>query len=152
MTTPRLTALLALVLLAACGGSLFSNPFSGGRAQRVVLYPEGGFPQKIDNRELMDQVTRVTIEPVIGGVVVHAVGLPPVQGFWDGELVSTNDFAAENGVLTLEFRAWGPLDPTEASTPQSREVVVALFLSRQKMDGVREIRVVGRGNSRALRS
>ena len=155
MTIARLTALMAFALVAGCGGLAESrlNPLNwfGGSESRVVLYPDGGFAEPADRRGLVDQVTSLAVEPVIGGAVIHAAGLPPVQGFWDGELVSTTDMVPENGVLVLEFRIRPPLQPTAVSTERSREVVVGLFVSRQKLDGVREIRVVAARNLRTVR-
>ncbi|MCR8723960.1 hypothetical protein [Frigidibacter sp. ROC022] len=154
MTIARLTAILGVCLLTACGfGQSRFNPLNwfGPSENRVQLIPEGGFTTDNDKRSMIERVTELTIEPVIGGALVRATGLPPVQGYWDGELVSTNDFTPEKGVLLLEFRIAPPVEPTAVSTPQSREVVVGLFLSRQKLDGVREIRVLGLANSRSLR-
>ncbi len=151
MSPVRLIAVVALGLLAGCQSRL--NPFTwfGPSEERVVLVPAGGFARSVDRRPLVDQVTALAVEPVVGGAVVRATGLPLVQGYWDGDLVSLNDFTAEAGVLTLEFRIRPPSAPTAVSTEASREVVTGLYISRQKLEGVREIRVVGARNLRSVR-
>src|SRR5690606_3167715 len=134
--------ILAICLLTACGfGQSRLNPLNwfGPSEERVRLIPEGGFVSDSDRRSMVERVTALTVEPVIGGALIRATGLPPIQGYWDGELVSTNRLTPENGVLTLEFRIKPPVQPTAVSTPISREVVVGLFLSRQKLEAVREI-------------
>jgi len=151
MSPLRLIALVSLGLLAGCQSRL--NPFTwfGPSEERVVLIPAGGFAASVDRRALVDQVTALAVEPVVGGAVVRATGLPPVQGYWDGDLVPPTDFAAENGILTLDFRISPPAVATAVSTEASREVVTGLFISRQKLEGVREIRVVGARNLRTVR-
>ena len=153
MTPARTAALVALLALAACGDSGL-NPFrwfGGGSQDNVRLYPEGGFAERVDFRDLVAEVTRLEAESAPGGVILHATGLPPRQGYWDGELTSDTGFIPEDGVLTLMFRIRPPLTPTDVNTPRSREVEVGLFLSRQKLAGVREIRVTGQSNTRSLR-
>jgi hypothetical protein len=146
-----LGAAVALALLPGCASRL--NPFNwfGPSEERVVLYPEGGFVTKVDRRSMIETITKLEVEQVAGGAVVHATGLPQIQGHWDAELVSTTDFAPENGVLLLEFRVRPPRERTASGTPRSREVEVGLFLSRQKLAEVREIRVQGLANSRSVR-
>ena len=154
MTILRLAALAALVLTVGCGGfSARFNPFARpGASKPVQLIPEGGFAPTADSRALVAEVTSATLEPVIGGGVVHATGLPPVQGFWDAELTSTTALEPDDaGILTLDFRIRPPLDPTRVSVPRSREVTVALFISRQKLDRIREIRIAGAQTSRSIR-
>ncbi|MEZ5796544.1 MAG: hypothetical protein R3D63_03060 [Paracoccaceae bacterium] len=51
----------------------------------------------------------------------------------------------------LEFRIFLPIDRAAVSTPQSREVVVALYLSNIKLEAVREIVVQGETNARTAR-
>ena len=156
MQLTRPSLIVALAFLTACGGGSGSaslNPFTWFRSSesRVVLEPDGDFASRAETRPLVDQVTAMTVEPVVGGALVRASGLPPVQGYWDAELVSPNDFTPEDGVLTLDFRLRPPVGATRVSTPQSREVVVGLYISRQKLEGVNEIRVVGARNLRASR-
>jgi hypothetical protein len=151
----RVGLVLALGLTSACGGNSSArlNPFNWfrGSQERVVLYPDGGFGARAELRPLVDQVTEMRVERVSDGAVVRATGLPPVQGYWDGELVSPDDLTPVNGRLTLEFRIRPPVDRTAVSVPRSREVTVAFFLSHQKLEGVREVLVVAARNQRSAR-
>jgi hypothetical protein len=155
MTLTRPSLILALALLTACGGagSARLNPFTWFKPSdnRVALEPREGFADQTETRPLVDQVTEMTVAPVVGGALVQATGLPPVQGYWNADLVSANDMMPVNGVLTLDFRLRPPVGATRVSTPQSREVTVGLFLSTQQLAGVTEIRVVGARNQRVSR-
>ncbi len=150
----RLAAVLGLGMLVACGDS-GANPRTwfhhGPRETKVRLIPQGGFPQDVEDRAAVDQITSVAIEPAIGGGVIRATGLPPVQGYWDAALVSDDDLEPVDGVLTLTFRIRPPVQPTLVGTPRAREVTAAIFVSRQKLDRTREVKVVGSQNSRSVR-
>lgn len=152
MSLLRPAALAALVALTGCG-SVSLNPlrwFSSGE-DRVVLHPQGGFREDVDYRDLVEQVTFVTAEPNLGGILLRATGLPPRQGYWNGELVSRTNFVPVDGVLELQFRISEPVGSTDVNTPRSREVDVGLYLTRHKLAGVREIKIVGQLNSRSIR-
>lgn len=150
----RLAVLAALLALAACGNSRLNplNWFGGGGEKTVVLAPPGGFAERFDPRPLIEEVTQISLAPGQGGAVLTATGLAPRQGYWNGELVSnTGNRPDEHGVLELEFHIAPPPGPTDVNRPQSREVVVGLYLSRQKLAKLREIRVRGERNLRSLR-
>ncbi len=148
MTGKFFTAFLIVAMIAGCARVSESrlNPFNWfGRADReavvVVVDPYA------DTRPLVGQVVAMNVERIPGGAIVRATGLPPRQGFYDGELVPLNDEEPEDGILTFEFRAAAPEFQTRVSTQQSREVVVGRFVSDQTLDGVRAIRVVGLANA-----
>lgn len=150
----RLAALAALLALAACGNSRLNplNWFGGGATQTVVLAPAGGWAERADPRPLIGEVTQLALAPNPGGAVLTATGLAPRQGFWNGALVSqTGNRPDEQGVLHLDFHIAPPPGPTDVNRPQSREVVVGLYLSNRKLAGLREIRVRGESNIRSLR-
>lgn len=140
-------------LLAGCAGIAESrfNPFNWfGRGAEVETFdPLDARPA--DPRPLIDQVTELVIERVPGGAIVRARGLPPTQGYFAGDLVSASPDTPENGILTYQFRIVEPRSPQRVSTPQSREVVVGLFLSDQTLQGIREIRVEAARNARSAR-
>jgi hypothetical protein len=157
MTRHLALALAGLLALTACDGGFGSgsgpssaNLFRSKPKNAVQLIPQGGFPQKTETRALIQEVTLVSLDGTVGGKILRATGLPPQQGFWDGELVPEGDGPDDKGVLTYDFRARGPLAPTRVSTVPSREVVVAVFISTQKLAGVRLIRVVAETNSRTV--
>jgi hypothetical protein len=147
----RLTAtLLIALILAGCGGFRDSklNPFNWfGRSQEVEKVALPVVPD--DPRGLVATVLSLTVEETAGGAIIRATGISPTQGYWDAELVEQP--LDENGRLVLEFRIFPPVESKAVSTPQSREVVVALFLSNIKLDQVTEIIVQGESNARSAR-
>jgi hypothetical protein len=149
MNTPLITALCASLALGACGTISNSriNPFNWfGGSEEVAMVTDTGKP--VDRRQLVAQVTNLTLEKMPGGVIVRATGLPPAQGFWDAELVAR---PVEDGKLTYDFRVFPPVGRTNVSTPRSREVTVATYISDIKLAGVRDITVQGETNARASR-
>jgi hypothetical protein len=160
MRTPLLAALAALTLLGACGAVRESrlNPFNWfGRseAREPTLAPAQGYgPAVTDDRALVDQVTLLAIERIPGGAILRAAGLPPTQGWWDAELVAEEDAdgtAPEPGVLAFRFVVAAPRSPQPASTPVSREVTVATYLSDIRLRDIRQIVVRGGRNERVIR-
>ncbi|WP_456388845.1 hypothetical protein [Profundibacter sp.] len=150
MKTPIATVLISTLLLTGCATKL--NPFNWFKRSTEEKRVEQVVPGKvIDYRGLVDQVTSLQIEKTNGGAIIHAVGLPPSQGYWDAELVADNDEKPVNGVLTYQFRIEQPYEFKRASTPVSREVVVGHFVSNIKLQGVTSIRVLGARNTRSSR-
>jgi len=149
MRKPLLAALMALLLLAACGGSRWNplNWFGGSREVAVAQTgPDGGPPA--DTRPLVDQVLSMTVERYSGGAIVRATGLPPTQGFWDGKLVAQ---PIEKGRLTYRFILYPPIEPTRVSTQASREVTAGASVSQITLDKISEIVVQGANNARSSR-
>ncbi|WP_428544182.1 hypothetical protein [Profundibacter sp.] len=151
MRTPIAALLLGTLVLTGCATKL--NPFNwfkrGSTQETLAELPD---PTVInDNRALVQQVVSLSVDKTPGGAIIRATGLPPTQGYWDAELVPENGEEPVKGVLTYQFRIEEPIDFQRVSTPQSREVVVARFVSNIKLDGVRQIRVVGAKNARSTR-
>lgn len=162
MTAGGRMAALALVLaLAGCGFSDSRlNPFNwfgGSRSETPDLSPRAGYPEDVpDARPLVAQVATMQVERVPGGAIVRATGLPPVQGFWDAELVPDLTDAEgrpvpDGGTLSFQFRVVPPRQPTRAGPPVSRELTAAVYLSDQTLAPVRTITVRGQGNQRSSR-
>ncbi|MGI1661415.1 hypothetical protein ACRDNQ_04165 [Palleronia sp. KMU-117] len=110
----------------------------------------------VDARPLMTELTALSVDPTPGGVILRATGIPPTQGYWDGELVVENaNPAPVNGVLSFQFRILPPPAGTPAAATvggtRSREVVVGKFISRQELAGVTTLRVVAERNERSVR-
>lgn len=154
MKTPVAAALAATLVLAGCGGIRESrlNPFNWfGRSTEApaTLAREGG-PAAQDGRALVAEVTRMEVKRMPGGAIVSAAGLPPTQGWWDAELVSDSDGVPDgDGTLVLRFVVAPPPVPMRVSTPQSRELTAAYFLSDAALAPIRRIVVLGAQNSRA---
>ena len=143
--TPLRPALALMLAMAAAlpGCGWFEDP-------PKTLEPKGGYrkPQE-EQRVLVQQVTNVTVEQTLSGAIVRATGLPPTQGWYDAALLPANDGQAEDGVLTYRFVVNQPLELRRTSTPQSREVTAAVYLSDIRLQDVRKIVVQGAANSRA---
>jgi len=150
MRTSIATLLLTTMLISGCASKF--NPFNWFGGSREETLKEVVIPSKMaDLRQLVDQVTSMQIEKNAGGAIIHAVGLPPTQGYWDAELIAENDELPVNGVLTYTFRIQQPLGFEKPSTPYAREVVVGYFVSNHKLEGVKAIRVLGARNARTSR-
>ena len=125
------------------------NPFNWfGRSKSEPVQVVDGVPQ--DPRPLVQQVTALDVARQPGGAIIHAAGLPPTQGWWQADLLPVNDGVAEDGTLTYRFVVSQPLEPRRVSTPQSREVTAAVFLSEMRLQEVSRIVVQGASNSRSV--
>ena len=138
--------LIATLVVAGCSTRL--NPLNWfGSDEETIAAAPGEFTS--DPRDLANEITELQIERIAGGAIIRARGLPQTQGYWDAELVAlNNEEPDENRRLTYEMRMFPPIIPRPASTAQSREVVVAHYLSDRELRGVRSIAIVGVTNSR----
>ena len=140
-----------LAMLTGCGQIERSavNPFNWFGQQEEVPATAPAQAGVFDPRPVVSQVTSISVEPMPGGAILRAVGLPPRQGYWNAELVEVD--GNNPNVLTYRFRVAPPPEPTRVSTQVSREVVVATFISDQTLARTRQIQVLGAQNSRAVR-
>ena len=102
----------------------------------------------MDTRGLIEEIETLSVMQTPTGAVIRATGVAPVQGFWEGELV--RDEAGDPSVLTYAFRVIPPQEPAAVSTRRSREVTVATMVPNNDLAGIREIRVIGAANARAV--
>lgn len=142
----RLLVTLALVLgLSACGTRL--NPFNWFGADRdepvAAVESEG----TVDNRRLVTQVLSLEVDPYPGGAIIRAMGLPPMQGFWEADLV---EVSRADGTLVMEFRVFPPVTATREGTQRSREILAGTSLTNQALAGLRTITVQGQTNQRSV--
>ena len=148
MPVARAFVTVALCLaLAGCGAVRESrlNPFNWfkrSEARAAVLVEAPG-----DARPLVETVLTMTVEPIPGGAIVRATGLPPTQGWWQADLVAVP--VDENGTLVYEFRLLPPGDRAATGAPRTREVEVATYISDAKLELIREIVVQGATNARS---
>ncbi|MCL4065006.1 hypothetical protein M3484_00240 [Pseudomonas sp. GX19020] len=144
----KATAVCLLLTLAACGGMRDSrlNPFNwfgtSEPAEKVVIKET---PQ--DSRERVQTVLDMKIEQVSSGAIVRATGLTPTQGWWEASLVPQP--VTPEGVLVLDFRISPPFETQPVNTQRSREVTVALHLSKIRLANVRKIVVQGANDARS---
>jgi hypothetical protein len=154
MRKPATVVLAVAVALSLAGCDTISNsklnPFNwfGQSEEAPAVVPEtaSGIPN--DPRQLVAQVLSLEVATAPGGAIVRANGLPPTQGWWKAELVAENNGEPVDGVLTYRFVVAQPIGNKPVSTPQSREVTAAAFLSNIALEGIRRIVVTGAGNSR----
>jgi len=152
MRKPLLAAMTLVMLLSACGAMRESrlNPLNWFRRSAPVQTTALVLPgDQVDVRPLVDQVVAMSVEPMLGGAIVRATGLPRAQGFWDGELVARP--LGEDGALIFDFRLVPPPVATDISTQRSRQVTVAKFLSNTKLETITSITVQGAQNARSSR-
>jgi hypothetical protein len=144
---------LCLVVLAGCGGFRDSrlNPLNWfGGSQSADLEPL--VPAEApDARALVADVIDMQIDPLPGGAILRATGRAPTQGYWQAELVLREGPDADPAAQVYDFRIFPPVTPAAVSTPQSREVTVALYLSDIDLARVQSITVQGAANARAVR-
>lgn len=145
-----LRVILALALMtsvAACGSRL--NPFNwfGGDREERIRITETVDAGTVDPRPLVAEVVALSVDPTPQGAIVRAMGRPPVQGFWEADLVEVE---RGDGAIVYEFRVVPPLTPTREGTPQSREVLTGTQLSNFDLAGIRTITVIGAQNRRSV--
>lgn len=154
MKTSAVAVLAATILIGGCSGIGQSalNPVNWFAADdsAPTLVPEGGFRDRLDNRPAVAEVTRMTVEPVQGGAIVQAVGLPPTQGWWDAELRPEGDLAAVAGELRLDFVVAAPRSATPAGPPRSREVSAGVFVPASVLATTQRITVQGASGARSV--
>ncbi len=152
MRTPLLAALTVVMTLGACSTVRESrvNPFNWfGRSTEETVDATVLPSEAVDTRPLVSQVVGMRVERVPGGAIVHAMGLPPTQGYWDTDLV-LNRAESKPDVLVFDFRLLPPFQQSRQGNQQSREVSVGRYLTTQDMQGIRTIVVRGQQNLRSV--
>jgi hypothetical protein len=141
-----LLAALALVMfVSACGTRL--NPFNwfGEAEPAPPAEATQQLPTTEDRRLLAQQITELKVDPMPGGVIVRATAVMESQGWWQAELVAREDEPAD-GAMVYEFRVFPPPQATRVSTPRSRQVTAAVFLSDIRLSTIQSITVQGLTN------
>jgi hypothetical protein len=139
-----LAALSLVMLVSACGTRL--NPFNWfGGAEAAPPADTQQLPTTADPRLLAQQITELKVEPMPGGAIVRATAVMESQGWWQAELVAIEDEPVD-GAMVYEFRVFPPPQQTRVSTPQSRQVTAAVFLSDIRLSTIRSITVQGQTN------
>lgn len=153
MTNKSRRAFLALVaiapVIAGCGGIRDSrfNPFNWfGRDRNEEV--EAAVSDDGDPRRLVNQVLSLSVDPTPEGAIVRAVGLPPLQGFWDASLVRIE--TQDPSELVYEFRVSPPLEQRRQGPQRSREIIVGTSISNVRLANIRRIVVVGQQNRRTV--
>lgn len=153
MRLQKTVTLLCLVALAGCGGLRDSrlNPLNWfGRSEAATLEPLVP-TAAADQRALVAEVIDLQIDVLPGGAILRATGRAPTQGYWQAELILREGPDADPAAPIYDFRIFPPVTPAAVSTPQSREVTVAVYLSDIDLAAISAITVQGAANARAVR-
>ena len=151
MSKHLLAAMGLVLILSACATVRDSrlNPlnwFGRDTEEAVTVAADGAV---VDGRRLADQILSLKVDAFPGGAIIRSIALPPIQGFWDAELV---EVASENpSEVIYEFRMLPPVAPRRQGTQRSREIIAGATLSRVRLETVRRITVVGAKNRRSVR-
>lgn len=151
--TKSITFIASTLALVGCGGgdSSSAGPFAWlTQEEPVEMLSDVEFAVARDERPLVTSVEALVIEPLPGGVIVRATGLPPMQGWYDAQLVREVNASAGPGTVVYSFRARPPETPTRVSTEQSRELVAGAYLSDIELAGISSIRVLAASNARTV--
>lgn len=144
MKTPILALAISAIVLSACGESRL-NPFNWFK--KSVDEPTIAQAEYFDPEGLIDRVLEMHIDQTLDGAIIHAVGLPPTQGYWGAELLPMNNGIPVDGVLTYRFDAFEPVGFERVVNQRSREVLAATRLSHEELEGVTAIRIIAASNS-----
>ncbi|WP_306446935.1 hypothetical protein [Falsiruegeria mediterranea] len=171
MNKPLAVLLIAGLTLSACNSWRNSrvNPtnwFGGSTSTPVEttetvntnpLVPEsrrGIFarPEEEDRGVAITKVTELQIDPTNSGAIIQVVGVANRQGAFNAELrLTPSEEDAEKGVLTYTFFVTYPENATPQGSERTRTIRQAISLSRQDLQNVRVIRVIGQENVRESR-
>ncbi len=171
MNKPLAVLLIAGLTLSACnswrnsrvnptnwfGGSTSTPVETTTAASTNPLIPasrRGVFarPEEEDRSVPITKVSELTIDPTTSGAIIQVVGVANRHGAYDAELrLTPAEDDAEKGVLTYTFYVTYPENPTPQGTERTRTIRQAISLSRQDLQSIRVIRVVGQENVRESR-
>ena len=141
----------ACLALSACGGLRSSalNPANwfGSNDEAEVIPADVEVVR--DPRPVINEITRLSVETVPGGAIVHARGAVTSPGWFAADLVRDPGRSGA-GVATFAFRAVPPEAPG-SGTGSARIITAATYLSDADLEAVREIRVYSATNMRSAR-
>ena len=160
---------IAALTLSACGGWRDSriNPsnwfgssqpapaqaVSADDANALVPQQRGGTglfsrPQEEDNSVPIAKIDELRIEPTPSGAIVYVSGTALRQGAYNAHLVrQVSEENTKNGVLEYVYRVDYPEYRTRQGPERSRKVSDAINVSRDDLESIRLVRVVGQQNA-----
>lgn len=160
--------LVALLTLSACNSwrnsrvnpsNWFGNstpaPVEASASDADALVPKqssgrGLFarPEPEDTSVPIAVITELRIEPNAAGAIVIAAGTALRQGAYNAKLTFVeSEENKKNGVMEFVFRVNYPTYATAQGPERTREVTDAVNVSRQDLEGIRLVRVVGQQNA-----
>jgi hypothetical protein len=127
-----------------------ASPSTPQQIVRPSLAPRKGYPNFIDTRSLIANVSDVTISKTSTGAIITATGQAASTGYFDAQLVPV---ASEtSGTLVLEFRIRAPRTQNIVlGTTKQREIVVARSISAGELSALRSVTVRAENGQRTTR-
>jgi hypothetical protein len=105
-------------------------------------------PDPVDNSVAIARVDELRIDPTPGGAIILVTGVAARQGAYDARLVRVeSEENQKNGVLEYTFRVSYPATATNQGSERSRQVLDAINVSQDDLQGIRLVRVVGQENA-----
>lgn len=98
----------------------------------------------------MTEVESAEIGQAYRGVIVHATGYAPLEGYHLPELRFRSAAPDAAGMIELEFVARAPEMASVGGGTASRRLVAAQFVPQALLDQARGIRVIAAENSREV--
>ena len=154
MKTPLVALLVVTLGVSGCSSMRESrmNPRNWfGNSAEDAAPSLGPISDSVDNRNLVAQVSSLTIERTSSGALIRAEALTPGAGWWDAELVPDNFGRPTNGVLSFRFVASPPRNPVPGTSERARTIVAAYPMTQAQLDTVSQVVVAGQDNSRSAR-
>jgi len=94
------------------------------------------------------KIDELRIDATPTGAIVYASGTAQRQGAFNARLVPVeSEENQKNGVMEFTFKVNYPKAQTAQGTERSRMVSDATNVSRQELEGIRLVRVVGQQNA-----
>ena len=99
----------------------------------------------------VDVIKNLTIERTQNGAIIRATGVARFINTYDVRLQAENDGVPVDGVLNLTLESVAPPRPISSGTERQREVIAAVSVTAQDLEGVNVIRVAGTQNAQSAR-
>ncbi|NOD75541.1 MULTISPECIES: hypothetical protein [unclassified Ruegeria] len=105
-------------------------------------------PNIADSSIRIGQIDELRIDATPTGAIIYATGTAVRQGAYNARLVRVNSEENEkNGTMEFEFLVNYPSAQTLQGSERTRMVSDAVNVSRQDLEGIRLVRVVGQQNA-----
>lgn len=146
--TPRIILTLALLLtLTACGSRL--NPMNWfGTSQEETTTAVAPERETVDERVLIDRITKMTIEPAGNGAILRITAQSDTPGAYDVTFVGLNNgLPDEKGILTYEMRV---KHPAPTNPDGLKTLLAAHFVGAFELQNTRRIIVKAADNQRSV--
>ena len=105
-------------------------------------------PVEEDTSVPIAKIDELRIDATPTGAIVYSSGTAQRQGAFNARLVPVNsEENQKNGVMEFTFLVNYPKAQTAQGTERSRMVSDAINVSRQELEGIRLVRVVGQQNA-----